>query len=270
MPLLPGSDRATISENIDELTHHGSRKRSHAQIVAIALSNADRHPHADGGSAATRVAARIAHRQAGGVGFSGSDVPYFERQEARDITSPYGLAVGTGGGRSDIRNVAVGGSSYVIPADVVAGLGDGNTLAGAKTFDHILASMPWGIQAPRATGHRGPPPAPHDPALMAGITGDTREPPITPTLADGGEAKEVPIAMAHGEYTLSPEQVLRIGQFYSNDRDRAAYPKTHERMLRRGHKILDSFVKEIRGRTIKHLKSLKGPIGSSEPNKGHT
>lgn len=28
-----------VSQNIDELTHHGKKKRSHKQIVAIALSS---------------------------------------------------------------------------------------------------------------------------------------------------------------------------------------------------------------------------------------
>jgi hypothetical protein len=42
MPLLQGSSAETISHNISELTHHGSRKRSHNQIVAIALSTADK------------------------------------------------------------------------------------------------------------------------------------------------------------------------------------------------------------------------------------
>ena len=40
MPLAKGSSRKTISRNISELTHHGSRKRSHKQIVAIALAQA--------------------------------------------------------------------------------------------------------------------------------------------------------------------------------------------------------------------------------------
>jgi hypothetical protein len=52
MPLESGNSPAVVSRNISELTHHGSRSRPHAQIVAIALSNADRHPHrADGGNA---------------------------------------------------------------------------------------------------------------------------------------------------------------------------------------------------------------------------
>ena len=42
MPLKRGKSRKVISENISELTHHGSRPRSHKQIVAIALSEARR------------------------------------------------------------------------------------------------------------------------------------------------------------------------------------------------------------------------------------
>lgn len=42
MPLKAGSSQKVISENIHELTHHGSRPRSHEQIVAIALHTADK------------------------------------------------------------------------------------------------------------------------------------------------------------------------------------------------------------------------------------
>ena len=260
MPLLPGKEN--ISRNISELTHHGSRSRSHAQLVAIALSNADRHPRADGGSAID-TALRIA-RAAGG--YTPPAMPYSEREEWRNSQEqPYGLAVGTGGGRSDIRNVSVGAGAYVLPADIVAGLGDGNTLSGAHVFDQILNSMPWGIAKPQSTGHRGQPPPPHDPYLAQGITGTQKE----PTLADGGEAQEVPIAMAHGEYTLSPEQVLRVGQNYSPQRDLDIYPASHDRIMRLGHRVLDEFVKQTRGKTIKHLRALKGPVGSAEPSKGH-
>lgn len=46
MPLEPGSDRKTISRNIHELTHHGSRPRSHRQVIAIALHEADKYKKA--------------------------------------------------------------------------------------------------------------------------------------------------------------------------------------------------------------------------------
>lgn len=36
MPLRPG---APVSDTMHELKHHGSRKRSHRQMVAIALAN---------------------------------------------------------------------------------------------------------------------------------------------------------------------------------------------------------------------------------------
>jgi len=45
MPLESGSSQKVISHNISELTHHGSRPRSHEQIVAIALSNARKTGH---------------------------------------------------------------------------------------------------------------------------------------------------------------------------------------------------------------------------------
>jgi hypothetical protein len=40
MPLKSGRSQKTISSNISELTHHGTRKRSHKQIIAIALAKA--------------------------------------------------------------------------------------------------------------------------------------------------------------------------------------------------------------------------------------
>lgn len=44
MPLKKGKSQAAISANISELTHHGSRPRSHSQIVATALSQAKKLP----------------------------------------------------------------------------------------------------------------------------------------------------------------------------------------------------------------------------------
>jgi hypothetical protein len=40
MPLKKGKSKKVISENIHELTEHGSRPRPHKQIVAIALHTA--------------------------------------------------------------------------------------------------------------------------------------------------------------------------------------------------------------------------------------
>jgi hypothetical protein len=46
-----------------------------------------------------------------------------------------------------------------------------------------------------------------------------------------------------GEFIVSPDDVLKIGQ--GN--------------LKQGHNILDRFIKEVRKKNIKKLKSLPGP-----------
>jgi hypothetical protein len=76
MPLEPGSSPAVISRNISELTHHGSIPRKHDQIVAIALSNADRHPRRDnGGGIAGDYIEPPAAQTHRGTGNSGGGVP---------------------------------------------------------------------------------------------------------------------------------------------------------------------------------------------------
>jgi len=62
-------------------------------------------------------------------------------------------------------------------------------------------------------------------------------------LASGGSATGVPIVAAGGEYVIPPEDVVHIG---GGDLDH-------------GHKVLDSFVKKMRQKTIKTLQSLPGP-----------
>lgn len=59
----------------------------------------------------------------------------------------------------------------------------------------------------------------------------------------GGNVKMTPIVAAGGEYVISPRVVIRVGE---GDIDK-------------GHAILDSFVKQIRKKTIKTLQKLPGP-----------
>jgi len=61
--------------------------------------------------------------------------------------------------------------------------------------------------------------------------------------AAGGATEGIPIVAAGGEYVIPPHDVLRIG---NGDLDN-------------GHKILDSFVKKMRQKTIKTLQGLPGP-----------
>lgn len=62
-------------------------------------------------------------------------------------------------------------------------------------------------------------------------------------FADGGATDGVPIIAAGGEYVIPPEDVVHIG---GGDMDH-------------GHKVLDSFVKKMRQKTIKTLQGLPGP-----------
>lgn len=110
-------------------------------------------------------------------------------------------------GRTDHLPIDVKPESFVIPADVVSGLGEGNTSNGmrvlTKMFDIPGTDEPIGRK-------------------------------------DGGR---VPIMAAGGEFVVPPEVVARVG---NGD-------------MKRGHRILESFVKTIRKDTIKTLKKLPGP-----------
>lgn len=75
-------------------------------------------------------------------------------------------------GRSDVLKISVPGESFVIPADAVSALGDGNTQAGQAQLERMFPSG-GGV-------HR----------------------------ANGGK---VPIVAAAGEFIVGPEHVTRVG-----------------------------------------------------------
>ncbi len=79
------------------------------------------------------------------------------------------------GGRTDTVPLDVESGAYVIPADIISGLGQGDTTAGY----HKLAQM-FGPQAPKPAQAAGAPP--------------------------------VPILAAGGEFVVSPEAVGRVGK----------------------------------------------------------
>ena len=101
MPLLKGKSQKTISSNISELVHSG---RPQKQAIAIALDSA-RRSRASGG-------------------------------EARKVF--HGPIVTPIPGRTDRLPIHVYSGSYVIPADIVSGLGEGNTLAGYEAIKRMF------------------------------------------------------------------------------------------------------------------------------------
>jgi hypothetical protein len=199
MPLTKGHSQKTISHNIEEMIHAGHPKD---QAVAAALNTA-RHSKAHGGPHMPRV-----------------PKPHFGHLHVGPIHSPVA-------GRTDHLPMHVPSGSYVIPADIISAMGEGNTMAGFKHMRRMFGGNPYGGAAGAPYG--GAPGAPYGEPM--------------PGRADGGETGSVPIVAAGGEYVLSPEQVKKAG-----DGD-----------LETGHRVLDEFVKRYRAQTIKTLKNLPGP-----------
>lgn len=127
MPLIQGSSRGAVSENIRREISAGKPQK---QAVAIALSVARRN-RAGGGAA-----------------------PWFVRNEARSMmhSGPINSIVP---GRTDKHNMAVPSGSYVIPSETVSHLGQNNTNAGMAVLNSMFGKTgPYGSHIMRAAARR--------------------------------------------------------------------------------------------------------------------
>ena len=155
--------------------------------------------------------------------------PWFARRtDPIHSFNPTNMYGGTSGGRTDNIHNLVPAGSYVMPADVVSGLGEGNSQAGAAIIDKMFSTNPHGIASPHIPHGRGVgmPAAPH----------------VAP-YASGGDTKDkIHIVTAAGETLIKPEDIVaKFGD------------------LKRGHKVLDEFVVHMRKKIISDMKKLKGP-----------
>lgn len=144
-------------------------------------------------------------------------------------------------GRTDRIPMSVASDSYVLPADIISGLGQGSSLAGAAIMNKILSSGPYGTAAAQhRSGGLG---APHVSPPPAFKESDSLTLPREDGLANGGSTGKVPVIVAGAEFVVSPEQVRMLG---GGD-------------IRKGHRILDRLVANVRAHTIKQLKSMPRP-----------
>lgn len=217
MPLAKGKSKAVISRNISEMIDSGHPKD---QAIAAALSTARKaRPHrAFGGHTPSFMTKTV------------TSGPKPGKLHTGPIHSPVA-------GRTDHLPVHVPNGSYVIPADIVSAMGEGNTMAGFKQVRRMFAGNPYGgadasPYAGTKTPYGGADAAPYG---GSGLPYEQR--------AAGGETDGVPVVVAGGEYVLTPEEVTQAG-----DGD-----------LSTGHRTLDDFVKQYRAKTIKTLQNLPGP-----------
>jgi 8-oxo-dGTP pyrophosphatase MutT (NUDIX family) len=131
MPLKQGSSQATISSNISEMIHSGHERD---QAIAAALNVARQHRK---------------RRDDGGA--SNSDIQHAPTPKFHSGPIHSGVS-----GRTDHLPVTLESGSYVLPADCVSSLGEGNTLAGFKVLRRMFGGEPYGGSSAPYAQTKGP------------------------------------------------------------------------------------------------------------------
>lgn len=157
-----------------------------------------------------------------------TQAPWYEKSSARMMNRGSMLHSDVPG-RTDKLPIQVKSGSFIVPADIVSGLGQGNSLAGTKEITKRI--MNGGIRAPKMKGMKMSFKMPANPASKR------------MDFADGGQTPAVPIVAAGGEHVITPQEVAMVGH---GD-------------MRRGHDHLDQWVLDERKKLIKTLRGLKGP-----------
>jgi hypothetical protein len=265
MPLIKSGSRAAVSQNISEMVHAGHPQK---QAVAAALSNARKYGHAAGGGVQMPFAERFAARQVFHEGFLHSAVP----------------------GRTDKLPISVSGGAYVLPADHVAALGQGNSLAGANIVNKMFKMGPYGSQ--QMPMHAARPQIPHlnlnaRAAMPHADGGDVHDSPDyaratnyirgltslgkmspgespvhyagrqTQDLADDIRSPRPPTSYAQGGHGQGkPTPIIAAGGEIVIPPEKII-AKFGD--LKHGHKALDQWVLDTREQHIKTLRKLKPP-----------
>lgn len=188
------------------------------------------------GTAPMGVAGDAPPSMAGGGGLGMVKAPamtptWQEKAEARSMTK--GPILSSVPGRTDAHATHVPSGSYVIPADIVSGRGQGNTIAGASALQKLFKMGPYGSPAgamPKAG--RG---LPRPPAMGKADGGDVQNDPSVGT--------PVRVNLAGGEVVVPPENLMDV-----------VHPD-----LKYAHAIMDQWVLNERKVLRQTLAKLPGP-----------
>lgn len=223
---------------------------------------------------ALRTASQIARpKLASGGSYDAPHPAFGEMQDYRSILSPTagGIIASEVPGRTDHIPTSVAADSFIIPADVVSGVGEGNTLAGARLLQDFLSTGPHGIPLQRGRSGNSiprPPPAPefggrstttYTPHFAAG--GAAPRAPLKAANVQGIRPGEVPVILAGGEMVVDPHVVAHhpnLGNLHPGDRN----PSHYRKALNHGTKVLTEWVKSKRKDIANEMLKLPGPRNS--------
>lgn len=190
----------------------------------------------------SRAGGRIVRRANGGGAPIEGLASAMTRSAFRSIDHPSGLVHGFGAGRTDTVPLSVAAGSHVIPADVIAGLGQGNTLSGAHAMGMAMRAGPGGISLP--SGPHKTMALPHPPRGFA-EGGEPEFEGHAIKVAKGGCPGGVKCIVAGGEWIMAPHEVQAVKPYKG---------KT-------GHEAVDAWIVDRRALDVKKLKGLPGPVG---------
>jgi hypothetical protein len=199
-------------------------------------------------------------------------------------------------GRTDHLPMHVASGSYVIPADIISAMGEGNSMAGFKVAKNIFSApgpygqsadslpygasgMPYGVPAPKkaaggdvgyeimkkmafsgsgnGTSLAAPAPAAAKPSFRSTLMGGAPQ--------KGQQAPKTELNDMYTPYSQSYASggatdavpIVAAGGEYVIPPEDVMHLGGGD--VDHGHKILDAFVKKMREKTIKTLQGLPGP-----------
>jgi hypothetical protein len=233
-----------------------------------------------------------------GGGFAGS-TPWFTRQEARGMV-PHGMLGGSGMGRTDNLPINVPSGAYVVPADIVSGIGQGNSHAGGSILAKAFGSGPLGMSVMHGHGGFG---GPKNIAMgrmkmpMGSSIGSSITKTKSPGFQQGGPTDFETIGPGVPPYRPQPPTPLPrprpkpeadypTPNWLRGDRIAAhggahpappghtpivaasgefiIHPDVVRRIgkgdLKKGHDVLDELMKDLRKKHVKELSKLPGPV----------